>query len=113
MTFLPTGPRLGGDRVKLRYVARSTKVAARELAGEMIVMSAVDSTLYSLDDVATAIWKALDGVTPLHAVIEQRLCTEYDVAPEVAAPYVEQFIVELAERGILLLSEEPFEDSPA
>jgi hypothetical protein len=75
-------------------------VAAREL-------SAVDSTLFTLDDVATAIWKAVDGVTPLHDVIEQRLRAQYDVALDVAVADVECFVEELARRGILLISDEP------
>jgi hypothetical protein len=97
--------------MKVRYVARSPKVAARELDGEMIIMSAVDSTLYSLDDVATAIWKAVDGVTPLHEVIERKLCVAYDIPPEIAAADVESFVEELAGRGILLVSDEPILDS--
>jgi Coenzyme PQQ synthesis protein D (PqqD) len=82
-------------------------VAARELDGEMVIMSAVDSTLFTLDDVATAIWKAVDGVTPLHDVIEQRLRAQYDVALDIAVADVESFVEELAGRGILLISDEP------
>jgi len=95
----------------VRYVARNPRVAARELGGEMVIMSAVDSTLYELDDVATAIWKAVDGVTPLHEVIERKLCVEYDIPPEVAAPDVERFVEELAGHGILLVSDQPILDS--
>jgi hypothetical protein len=50
----------------------------------MDIMSAVDSTLYSLDHVATAIWKAVDGITPLSEIIEHELCVEYNGAPEIA-----------------------------
>jgi hypothetical protein len=98
--------------MKLRYAARSSKVAYRELDGKMVIMSALDSTLYSLDDVATAIWKALDGITPLGEIIERKLCADYDVAPEIAAPDVESFLEELAGRGILLLSDEPITVEP-
>jgi Coenzyme PQQ synthesis protein D (PqqD) len=70
--------------------------------GEMLIMSALDSTLYSLDDVATSI-KAVDGITALHEVIEQKLSLEYNVAPEIAARDVVSFVEELAERGILVL----------
>ena len=47
------------------YVARTKEVAARMLGGEMMIMSARDSTLFSLNEVASVIWKAADGVTPL------------------------------------------------
>ena len=36
------------------YIARSTEIAARVLGGEMMIMSARDSTLFNLNDVATA-----------------------------------------------------------
>jgi hypothetical protein len=99
------------DRTKACYIARSPKVAARELDGEMMIMSAADSTLFVLDDVATAIWKAADGVTPLNEVIARQLCEGYNIAPEVAAPDVETFVEELAGRGLLLISDEPILDS--
>ena len=47
------------------YIARSKEVAARMLDGEMMIMFARDSTLFSLNETASAIWKAADGVTPL------------------------------------------------
>jgi hypothetical protein len=82
-------------------------VAARELGGEMIIMSAADSTLFTLNEVATAIWKAADGVTPLREIIEQNVCAEYDVVPAVAVADAESFVQELASHGILLISEKP------
>jgi hypothetical protein len=89
------------------YAARSPLVAARELGGEMIIMSAADSTLFTLNEVATAIWKAADGVTPLREIIEQKVCAEYDVVPAVAVADAESFVQELASHGILLISEKP------
>ena len=37
------------------YVARNTKVAARNLDGEMMIMSGKDSTLFTLNKTATII----------------------------------------------------------
>jgi hypothetical protein len=34
-----------------RYIARSTAIAARILGGEMMIMSAADSTFFTLNDV--------------------------------------------------------------
>jgi Coenzyme PQQ synthesis protein D (PqqD) len=73
----------------------------------MVIMSAMDSTLYSLDDVATAIWKALDGAIPLHEVIERKLYAEFDVSPKIAAPDVERFVEQLSAHGILVVSDQP------
>ena len=46
------------------YIARSSAIAARALAGEMMVMNSADSTFFTLNEVATAIFQAADGHTP-------------------------------------------------
>jgi hypothetical protein len=51
------------------YIARTSEVAARLLGSEMMIMSARDSTLFSLNETATAIWQAANGVTPLSLML--------------------------------------------
>ena len=46
------------------YIARSTAIAARALAGEMMVMNSTDSTFFTLNEVATAIRKRLAALAP-------------------------------------------------
>src|SRR5437773_6217853 len=89
------------------YIARSTMIAARKLGDEMIVMSAVDSTLFTLNDVAMAIWKSADGVTPLREIVERKVCAEFDVDAAIAIADAERFARELAQHGVLLVSEQP------
>lgn len=89
------------------YVARNSGTAARALGDETMVMAAADSTLFTLNEVATVIWEAADGVTPLEEIVVSRICAQYDVAPEVALKHAEALVQELAEHGILLLSNEP------
>ena len=86
------------------YVSRSHSVAARELAGEMMIMSATDSTLFSLNETATLIWNAADGKTSLRDIVENKICQEFDIAPETAYRDAEELISKLAELGILQLS---------
>jgi hypothetical protein len=90
-----------------RYVARSTAIAARALGDEMMVMSATNSTLFTLDEVAAVIWKAADGVTPLEEIVANKVCAQYDVAPEVALKDAEALVENLAGHGILLVSDKP------
>ena len=89
------------------YVARSNAVAARELAGEMMIMSATDSTLFSLNETATLIWNAADGNTPLRDIVENKICGEFDVEPEAAYRDAEALVKSLASLGIVKLSPEP------
>lgn len=89
------------------YIARSKKVAARMLGGEMMIMSAVDSTLFSLNETASAIWQAADGETPLNEIVERVVCAEFEVAPAEALRDAEDWARDLASHGILLISDQP------
>jgi hypothetical protein len=88
-------------------------VAARQLGGEMVIMSAVDSTLFTLNETATLLWQAADGVTPLSEIVERRLCHEFDVPPDQAHRDVTEFVEDLTRRGILLVSDQPFAEEAA
>ena len=94
-----------------KYISRSKSVAARTLGGEMMIMSAKDSTLFSLSEVATVIWDAADGHTPLSEIVERRICAEFDVPNDVAYRDAEQLVEELATRGILSISSQPVPDA--
>jgi len=96
-----------------RYVSRSTAIAARVLGDETMVMSATTSTLFTLDEVATVIWEAADGVTPLHDIVTNKVCAQFDITPEVALKDAEVLIEQLAEHGLLLLSDQPIPQSSA
>jgi len=76
-------------------------------------MSAVDSTFFTLNEVATAIWQAADGVTPLSRIIVDTICERFDVSPEEAKHDAEQFVDDLSRHGILLISEQPITGFPS
>jgi len=89
------------------YVARSPRIAARKLGEEMLVMAAQGSTLFTLNPTATILWQAADGATPIEEIVEHRICSEFEVTPEEALRDAEALAQDLAEHGILLISEEP------
>lgn len=89
------------------YIARSPAIAARKLGGEMMVMSVTDSTFFTLNEVATVIWQSADGCTPLSEIVERRVCEEFDVTREAARLDAEDFVRELSQHGILLVSDQP------
>jgi hypothetical protein len=90
-----------------KYISRSTEIAARMLGGETIVMSTRDSTLFTLNETATAIWEAADGRTTLREIVERKVCPEFEVEPEAACRDAEELVEGLASHGILLVSERP------
>lgn len=72
-----------------------------------MIMSATDSTFFTLNEVATAIWQAADGRTPLSDIVVNNICREFDVESGQARQDADQFVSELSEHGILLVSEQP------
>ena len=90
----------------MSYVARSKQVAARMLGDEMVIMSAKDSTLFTLNPVATVIWNAADGSRTLEQISAQ-ICEEFEVSPEMALKDARVLVSDLAKHGIVLISEQP------
>jgi GGDEF domain-containing protein len=90
-----------------KYVARSTDVAARRLGDEMVILSARDSMLFTLNDAAAKIWEAADGKTRLDEIVAKRICAEFDIAPDAALKDAEELAEQLASQDILVISERP------
>jgi len=91
----------------VRFIARAPDVAARVIGGELMIMSGRDSTLFSLNATAAALWNAADGVTPLEEIVERHICAEFEVAPAVALDDAAEVAAALAGHGILLVSDAP------
>ena len=89
------------------YIARSPRVAARSLGGEMMIMSGRDSTLFTLNQTASILWQAADGITPLEEIVQQKICSEFEVDPTEALQDAETLARELAGHQILQISEQP------
>jgi len=79
----------------------------------MMIMSAVDSTFFTLNEVATVIWQAADGRTPLSDIVASKICTEFEVDSEQAGRDAEQFISKLSQHGILVVSDQPITSAEA
>jgi hypothetical protein len=94
------------------YPARAGKLASRVFGGEAVVMNPADSTLFNLNETATAIWLAADGRTSLRQIVEREICSAWEIDPEAALEDAERFTRELAGHSILLLSAEPAAEAP-
>ena len=95
------------------YIARSSAIASRVLAGETMVMSVADSTFFTLNEVASAIWRAADGVTPLDEIVARDVCPEFEVPEEEALTDAREFVRQLSTHGILRISDQPILPSAA
>src|SRR5207245_10234984 len=96
---------MGSDRMSNSYIARASKIATRVLGTETLIMSAADSTIFTLNEVGSAIWEAADGQTPLRQIVEQKLCEECEVDASQAIADAEKFVADLAGQGRLRVSD--------
>jgi len=103
---------LSASATKPLYVATSSAIAARMLGGEMMVMSLRDSTFFTLNEVATVIWRSADGSTALSDIVRHSVCGEFDVDFETAQRDAEELVNRLAEHGILTVSDQPIPQPP-
>jgi hypothetical protein len=96
--------------MRTAYVARHPMTASRELGGEMIVLSAGDSRLFTLSGAGALIWKAADGRTRLEDIVAHTVCSEYDVDAAVAQADADAFVAEMVEHGVMLAADTPIEN---
>jgi hypothetical protein len=89
------------------YLTQSPDTAARTIGEDTLIMSTIDSTIFVLNSVGTAIWNAADGATPLSRIIQDRICTDFEVTDEEAFVDAKEFVGQLAEHGILSISDAP------
>lgn len=89
------------------YLFQSADIAARTLGDDTIIMSTLDSTVFMLNSVGTAIWNAADGKTPLSQIVHDRVCSEFDVSDDEAYADAKEFAGQLAQHGILHISDAP------
>ena len=89
------------------YFARSSSVAARRMGSETVVMSAANSGLFTLNEIASLIWEAADGLTPLDQMVASTICRMFDVEPGRALLDAEVVVKDLAAHGVLKISDQP------
>jgi len=90
-----------------KFIRRSRKTAARIVGGEMVVLSVVDSSLYNLNAIASLVWQAADGATPLRAIVEARIVPHFEIDAETAYRDALELVVALGRHGILEVADTP------
>jgi hypothetical protein len=89
------------------YIARASRLAARRLEAETIILRPDDSGLYVLNELGTALWEAADGRTPLAAIVDTMICRHFDVDAATAMQDALAFVDGLREHRILQVSDRP------
>ena len=90
------------------YILREANVAARRFGDELMIMSAKDSALFSLNETAAILWDAADGVTPWADIVTRDICPLFEIDADTALRDAREVAEGLAKHGILQLSAQPF-----
>ena len=93
------------------YILRAKNVAARRIGEELMIMSAHDSALFSLNQTAAILWDAADGVTPLADIVARDVCPLFDIDPVIALSDARETAEGLATHGILRVSPSPLAET--
>lgn len=81
-------------------LCRTSNAASRDIAGEVIILSAKDSMLHSLNELGTTIWKLLEKPRRVEEIVSA-LLEEYDVERAVLEKDVVEFLNDLMERKLV------------
>jgi len=93
-----------------RCFAKQSDLVTRCIAGETIIVRVKGRVadlddVYTLDELGTLIWELIDGRTGVREIVEL-ICSEYDVAAEVAAKDALDFLGSLEAAGLIRPSAE-------
>jgi len=88
-------------------VTRGERLAARRVAGEMVILSADDSSLYVLNELGALLWEAADGRSTLRQIVETVVCPEFEIDADTAIGDALDFLQQLEAFGIVSLSVSP------
>jgi hypothetical protein len=93
-----------------KYVAKNNeKTAHRIIDGEAVVINLKDSSFHTLNPVATFTWQQADGKTRVKEIV-QKMCQEFEVDWDTAEKDCLEFISELVNKDMLVLSPHPLEE---
>ena len=91
------------------YLLREDNVAARRIGDELMIMSAKDSALFSLNETAAILWDAADGTTSLADIVVRDICPLFEIDAVSALRDSRETAEGLARHGILRVSAHPFD----
>lgn len=87
-------------------VQRNPKLIANQMDGEIVMMSIDNGEYYGLDETGSRIWELLESQVRVGSLIES-LMAEFEVGKEECANDTLEFLNDLFDKGLLLVSNEP------
>jgi hypothetical protein len=74
------------------------------LDDEVVLLHAGTKEYFRLNETGQAVWRLLEQGLDVHAMVD-RIVTEYEVTPDVAAVEIDRLLAELAQADLLVWSQ--------
>ena len=84
-------------------LARNQDALFTDLGGEFIAMDIQSGDYFNMSSVAARIWELIETPRTFDALCKE-LCTIYEIDAETCSAEAEQFVTELAEANLIVLS---------
>lgn len=81
---------------------RSSKVAWREIEGDIVIISPEDSSVHELNETAGAFWRQADGKRDLGEIV-RNLAAAYDAPMETVLADIEDLMAELCLKRLIVV----------
>ncbi len=93
----------GNDMSELNKIYQpAPEVSVREIEGELLLFHPDHEDLFTMNNLAVEIWKALNEEITVRNIID-KICNQFEIKLNVVEPDVLLFINELAEKGFIEL----------
>lgn len=84
-------------------------IAYRVIDGQAVIVNLKKDTINTLNTIATRIWELTDGKTRVEEIIE-KVCEGFEVSRDRVEKDCCQFMNQMVEKGLLILSSQPVEE---
>ncbi len=95
-----------------RYVAKGINISCRTINGEAFIFDQNTKSLLKLDEVGSFIWDQIDALKTVEQISEI-CCQTYSGDKKDIQTAVQEFIDDLHNKNVVLLSTEPFQEEMA
>jgi hypothetical protein len=84
----------------------SQKYCVRQIEGELIFLSEGGDSIHAIDEIGSFFWDAIDGRKTLEEILSV-LVEEFEAEEDVLRADLLEFVTELAEKGLLTITNDP------
>jgi ribosomal protein S20 len=87
-----------------KSLKKSSQLAEQEIEKIVVIMDPAKSSLHTLNEIGSLIWRMADGKTKIKTIIK-KICSQFEVEEEIARKDTIEFIRKLITKGLVILKD--------